>query len=82
MNIILLHLVEYLGHSNPFVCAVAYAEVCIRNCVFSYSTLNSLLDVCMSSSLTEIAFQACTAFIIDSLRAISAFLEDNFCNCH
>lgn len=30
MNIILLHLVEYLGHSNPFVCAVAYAEV--RTC--------------------------------------------------
>lgn len=29
MNIILLHLVEYLGHSNPFVGAVAYTEVCI-----------------------------------------------------
>ena len=29
MNIILLRLVEYLGHTNPFVCAVAYAEVCI-----------------------------------------------------
>lgn len=29
MNIILLHLVEYLGHSNPFVSAMAYTEVCI-----------------------------------------------------
>ncbi|KAE8338953.1 hypothetical protein BDV24DRAFT_137247 [Aspergillus arachidicola] len=27
MNIILLRLVEYLGHPNPFVCAVAYSEI-------------------------------------------------------
>ncbi|RAL13613.1 protein kinase MEC1 [Aspergillus homomorphus CBS 101889] len=27
MNIILLRLVEYLGHSNPFVCSVAYTEL-------------------------------------------------------
>lgn len=26
-NIILLRLVEYLGHTNPYVCAVAYNEV-------------------------------------------------------
>lgn len=28
-NIILLRLVEYLGHTNPYVCAVAYNEVCV-----------------------------------------------------
>ncbi|PYH47273.1 protein kinase MEC1 [Aspergillus saccharolyticus JOP 1030-1] len=27
LNIILLRLVEYLGHSNPFVCSVAYTEL-------------------------------------------------------
>lgn len=27
MNIILLRLVEYLGHPNPFIGAVAYTEV-------------------------------------------------------
>ncbi|KAE8133779.1 hypothetical protein BDV38DRAFT_274097 [Aspergillus pseudotamarii] len=27
LNIILLRLVEYLGHPNPFVCAVAYTEI-------------------------------------------------------
>ncbi|OJJ33117.1 hypothetical protein ASPWEDRAFT_174541 [Aspergillus wentii DTO 134E9] len=27
MNIILLRLMEYLGHANPFVCAVAYTEL-------------------------------------------------------
>ncbi|KAH1741013.1 hypothetical protein KXW26_008208 [Aspergillus fumigatus] len=27
MNIILLRLLEYLGHPNPFICAVAYAEL-------------------------------------------------------
>ncbi|PYH81420.1 protein kinase [Aspergillus uvarum CBS 121591] len=27
MNIILLRLVEYLGHSNPFVCSIAYTEL-------------------------------------------------------
>ncbi|KAF7183700.1 hypothetical protein CNMCM7691_004050 [Aspergillus felis] len=27
MNIILLRLLEYLGHPNPFVCAVAYTEL-------------------------------------------------------
>ncbi|PTU20188.1 hypothetical protein P175DRAFT_0502334 [Aspergillus ochraceoroseus IBT 24754] len=27
MNIILLRLIEYLGHPNPFVCAVAYTEL-------------------------------------------------------
>lgn len=27
-NIILLRLLEYLGHPNPYVCAVAYNEVC------------------------------------------------------
>ncbi|KAF9892395.1 serine/threonine-protein kinase M1 [Aspergillus nanangensis] len=27
MNIILLRLVEYLGHPNPFICAVAYTEL-------------------------------------------------------
>lgn len=27
MNIILLRLLEYLGHPNPYVCAVAYNEV-------------------------------------------------------
>ncbi|GIK07921.1 serine/threonine-protein kinase M1 [Aspergillus viridinutans] len=27
MNIILLRLLEYLGHSNPFICAVAYTEL-------------------------------------------------------
>lgn len=26
-NIILLRLLEYLGHPNPYVCAVAYNEV-------------------------------------------------------
>jgi hypothetical protein len=26
-NIILLRLVEYLGHPNPYICAVAYDEV-------------------------------------------------------
>lgn len=28
-NIILLRLLEYLGHPNPYVCAVAYNEVCV-----------------------------------------------------
>ncbi|KAF7586889.1 serine/threonine-protein kinase M1 [Aspergillus hancockii] len=27
MNIILLRLIEYLGHPNPFICAVAYTEL-------------------------------------------------------
>lgn len=27
MNIILLRLLEYLGHANPYVCALAYNEV-------------------------------------------------------
>ncbi|RAK98040.1 protein kinase MEC1 [Aspergillus ibericus CBS 121593] len=27
MNLILLRLVEYLGHPNPFICAVAYTEL-------------------------------------------------------
>ncbi|KAE8374326.1 protein kinase [Aspergillus bertholletiae] len=27
MNIILLRLIEYLGHPNPFICAVAYTEI-------------------------------------------------------
>jgi serine/threonine-protein kinase ATR len=27
MNIILLRLLEYLGHANPFVSGVAYTEV-------------------------------------------------------
>lgn len=26
-NIILLRLLEYLGHPNPYICAVAYNEV-------------------------------------------------------
>lgn len=26
-NIILLRLLDYLGHSNPYICAVAYNEV-------------------------------------------------------
>ncbi len=28
LNIILLRLVEYLGHTNPLVCGLAYDEVC------------------------------------------------------
>lgn len=38
-NIILLRLLEYLGHPNPYVCAVAYNEVCgmwlasLRSCL-------------------------------------------------
>lgn len=44
MNIILLHLVEYLGHSNPFVCAVAYAEV-RTYCFYSIFTFSFLLLV-------------------------------------
>lgn len=27
LNIILLRLLEYLGHANPYICAVAYTEV-------------------------------------------------------
>ena len=27
MNIVLLRLVEYLGHTNPLICGVAYEEV-------------------------------------------------------
>jgi hypothetical protein len=27
LNIILLRLLEYFGHANPYVCAVAYTEV-------------------------------------------------------
>lgn len=27
MNIILLRLLEYLGHANPFISGVAYTEV-------------------------------------------------------
>lgn len=34
-NIILLRLLEYLGHPNPYICAVAYNEV--RNGVFPSS---------------------------------------------
>ena len=30
LNIILLRLVEYLGHTNPLVCGIAYNEV--RHC--------------------------------------------------
>lgn len=35
MNLVLLRLLEYLGHPNPFVCAVAYTEVrpCSSNCL-------------------------------------------------
>lgn len=46
MNIILLHLVEYLGHSNPFVSAVAYTEVCIEIpgcCLLPFFTVLFLL---------------------------------------
>ena len=28
MNIVLLRLIEYLGHPNPFTSGVAYTEVC------------------------------------------------------
>jgi serine/threonine-protein kinase ATR len=34
-NIILLRLLEYLGHPNPYVCAVAYNEV--SNSVWNWS---------------------------------------------
>lgn len=30
MNLVLLRLLEYLGHPNPFVSAIAYTEVCVR----------------------------------------------------
>lgn len=34
MNLVLLKLVEYLGHTNPLICGLAYDEV-------SISTMNS-----------------------------------------
>lgn len=53
MNIILLRLVEYLGHTNPFVCAVAYAEVCIwimSSFLLSYSS-NPIFTSSLSLSI-------------------------------
>lgn len=32
-NIILLRLLEYLGHPNPYICAVAYNEVRSEQCI-------------------------------------------------
>lgn len=32
LNLILLKLVEYLGHTNPIVCGVAFNEVCSIAC--------------------------------------------------
>lgn len=29
MNIILFRLIEYLGHPNPFICAVVHTEVSV-----------------------------------------------------
>lgn len=54
-NIILLRLLEYLGHPNPYVCAVAYNEVsnaeCIRSMILAHWTcLICLRDHCLSIS--------------------------------
>ncbi|THC97259.1 hypothetical protein EYZ11_003261 [Aspergillus tanneri] len=39
MNIILLRLMEYLGHPNPFICAVAYTESDNRRPLISFQNL-------------------------------------------
>lgn len=39
-NIILLRLLEYLGHPNPYVCAVAYNEVRGLNLMSMGSSIN------------------------------------------
>lgn len=38
-NIILLRLLEYLGHPNPYVCAVAYNEVSTHETLLSITLL-------------------------------------------
>jgi serine/threonine-protein kinase ATR len=43
-NIILLRLMEYLGHPNPYVCAVAYNEVCEAH---PYVTLSFQAEFCL-----------------------------------
>lgn len=30
MNLVLLRLLEYLGHPNPFISAIAHTEVCVH----------------------------------------------------
>ena len=45
MNIILLRLVEYLGHPNPFICAVAYTEVCVDTHVAAIRWIRDSIDV-------------------------------------
>lgn len=58
MNIILLRLVEYLGHPNPFVCAVAYSEVCESDLhylpSFGHLWESSTVDYYIGSTLTKI----------------------------
>lgn len=37
MNIVLLRLLEYLGHANPFVSGIAYTEVGYGHILFKYN---------------------------------------------
>jgi serine/threonine-protein kinase ATR len=48
-NIILLRLLEYLGHPNPYVCAVAYNEVSNVHLVKSFGPLKLSLSACAIS---------------------------------
>lgn len=75
-NIILLRLLEYLGHPNPYVCAVAYNEVGIHQIIATpgYPIIKRL-------KLTlHLVIQTRTTVFIDACRPISTLLENPLCH--
>lgn len=75
-NIILLRLLEYLGHPNPYVCAVTYNEVSIHQIIAipGYPIIKRL-------KLTlHLVIQTRTTVFIDACRPISTLLENPLCH--
>jgi len=78
MNIVLLRLIEYLGHPNPFTCGVAYTEV------YELSRLplvsNGFRDPSVPRKISDrkLVIETWAAACRHSRRLVPALLEDTF----
>jgi hypothetical protein len=79
-NIILLRLLEYLGHTNPYVCAVAYNEVSLYD-RDRFAYLSSLRPRSAKSLQFDLAIQTRTTIFHDACRPVSTLLENPFGHC-
>lgn len=78
MNIVLLRLIEYLGHPNPFTCGVAYTEVCWLSGLALVCNGFKDPSVSRKTSNRKLVIETWAATCCHTRRLVPAVLEDTF----